>query len=213
MEAYTVTALCLQRILARIEATEQELGRLDAAAGDGDHGAGMVRGFRAAVAAIPDGEAGKSAGSLLVRAGGAFSDAAGGASGALVGMFILTIGQHLGDGPHDSTAVHLALQAGLNMIRQMGQAEVGDKTMVDTLDPFVSALGDAAARGDSLSTAWAGALPVAERGAQSTADMVARRGRSARLGERSLGHVDPGAVSMLYVLQAVGDVLAESERG
>jgi dihydroxyacetone kinase phosphoprotein-dependent L subunit len=209
-KAHRAVQLSLQRMLERIEAAEEELGRLDAAAGDGDHGAGMVRGLRGANKAVAEGEGGESSpGDLLVQAGSAFSDAAGGASGALVGMFILTAGQTLGNGPFNTATVHAALDAGLGMIRQMGQATPGDKTMVDTLYPFVKEMEKATNSGVELPAAWQNALPAAEAGARSTADMVSRRGRSSRLGERSLGHLDPGAMSMLYMLQAVGDALAE----
>lgn len=201
--------LCLQRMLAHIEADEEELGRLDAAAGDGDHGAGMVRGLRAANAALPaTADANQSAADLLVLAGDAFADAAGGASGALVGTLLLTIGRKLGDGPCTATTVHAALDAGLTGLCQMGKARPGDKTMVDTLDPFTQALGDAAAAGLALPEAWQAALPAAEAGARATAALISRRGRAARLGERSRGHLDPGAMSTLYMLQAVGEVLA-----
>jgi dihydroxyacetone kinase phosphoprotein-dependent L subunit len=209
-KAHRAVRLSLQRMLERIEAAEEELGRLDAAAGDGDHGAGMVRGLRGANQALAGSEdEGSSPGDLLVQAGSAFSDAAGGASGALVGTFFLTVGQTLGEGPFHTATVHAALDAGLGMVRQLGQAKPGDKTMVDTLYPFVKELEKATNGGVELSAAWQGALPAAEAGARSTADMISRRGRSSRLGERSLGHLDPGAMSMLYMLQAVGEVLAE----
>ncbi len=199
----------LQQMLACMEAAEDELGRLDAPCGDGDHGAGMVRGLRAAVAALPaPGEGNPSPGALLLQAGMAFADAAGGASGALVGTLMATVGQSLGDGPCTTAALHGALAAGLESVCRMGQAQPGDKTLVDTLHPFVGALDAAARDGLSLADAWQRALPAAEEGAQATAALLSRRGRSARLGERSRGHLDPGAVSMLYMLQSVGDVLA-----
>lgn len=208
-QARRTVRLCLERMLARIESAEEELGRLDAAAGDGDHGAGMVRGLRAAVAALPAiADGGESAGDLLVLAGSAFADAAGGASGALVGTLILTVGQKVGDGPFTAAAIHAALDAGLTVVCQMGKARSGDKTMVDTLDPFSQALGNGAAAGLALAAAWQAALPAADAGAHATAALISRRGRAARLGERSRGHLDPGAMSMLYMLQAVGEVLA-----
>ena len=200
----------LQHMLARIEAAEVELGRLDAAAGDGDHGAGMVRGLRAANAALPASEdRDQSPGALLERAGSAFADAAGGASGALVGTLLQSVGQSLGSAPCTTAAVHTALDAGLAMICQLGKARPGDKTMIDTLGPFVRALAAGATDGLELPAAWSAALTAAEAGAHSTAEMISRRGRSSRLGERSRGHLDPGAVSMLYMLQAVGEVLGE----
>jgi dihydroxyacetone kinase phosphoprotein-dependent L subunit len=198
----------IEQALAIIAANESELGRLDATAGDGDHGAGMVRGFKAAVAAA-QAEAG-SAGQILVRAGTAFADAAGGASGALVGTLIMTVGQSLPSDAVDAAAVHRALEAGITAMAKLGEAKPGDKTMLDTLDPFLKAYGEAVSGGAGVAGAWQAALPAAERGATSTIEMVSKRGRASRLGERSRGHMDAGAASMLYVLRAISKVLAES---
>ncbi len=202
----TVARLCLSKALTAIEAAEEELGRLDAAAGDGDHGAGMVRGLRAAVAA----EGGETAGQVLVRAGSAFADAAGGASGALVGMFMTTVGQNLPDGVIDAPVARHAMEAGFVALRKLGKAQPGDKTMLDTLAPFLKALEEASIRNEPLTEAWTSSLPAAEQGARSTADMISKKGRASRLGERSRGHLDPGAMSMYYMLRAVGDALAEA---
>lgn len=204
-----IVRLCLARVLATIEAREEELGRLDAAAGDGDHGAAIVRGLRAANQAASQTDAG-TAGQLLAQAGSAFADAGGGASGALVGMFLATIGNTLGDGPFDIAHIHAAIRAGMQTICTLGKAKAGDKTMVDALDPFVNRLAQAADSGHGLAAGWQLALEAAEQGVQATKSMIARRGRSSRLGERSLGHADPGATSMLFMLQAAGAVFNES---
>lgn len=209
--AQQIVRLSLQRMLAAIEEKEEELGRLDAAAGDGDHGSGMVRGLRAAVAtaavdAIEE-DSPETPGELITSAGVAFADAAGGASGALVGMFLQSIGQSLGDGPFDAAAVERALTDGMTTMIQLGKAKPGDKTMIDTLHPFTTALRSAAERGEDLVSAWHTALIPAEAGAHSTVEMMSKRGRSSRLRERSIGHLDPGAMSMLYMLRAVGEVL------
>lgn len=203
--AISIVRRWLALALERIAAQEEELGRLDAAAGDGDHGATMVRGLRAAVAAADKAEG--NAGQLLVEAGAAFADAAGGASGALVGALLSTTGRTLGDGPYDTANVVRALQAGLTMVKRLGKAQPGDKTLIDALQPFVDALA-AQAADQPLAAAWAAALPAARQGAAATAAMVARRGRSAKLGERSLGHPDPGAVSLTLLLQAADAVLS-----
>lgn len=193
--------------LETIAAHEEELGRLDAAAGDGDHGATMVRGLRAAVAAAE--KVSGSNGQLLATAGAAFADAAGGASGALVGALLTTTGRTLGDGPYDTPSVVKALQAGLTMVKRLGKAQPCDKTLIDALQPFVDAL--AAQPADQpLAAAWRVALPAAHQGAAATANMVAKRGRSAKLGERSLGHADPGAASLVLLLQAAGAVLTSA---
>ncbi|HET7480046.1 MAG TPA: dihydroxyacetone kinase subunit DhaL [Rubrobacteraceae bacterium] len=198
----------LERVLGALRDAEQELGRLDAAAGDGDHGAGMVRGMGAAVEAARAG--GGSAGEVLSRAGMAFSGAAGGASGALYGAWISAVGQSLGDDEKpDAAAVHRALKDSLATLEELGKAKPGDKTMIDTLEPFVRSLGEAAKKDASVAAAWSAALPAAEEGANSTAGMISARGRASKLGERSRGHKDPGAVSMFYVLRAAGEAISE----
>ena len=191
--------------LTAVEAAEDELGRLDAAAGDGDHGAGMTRGFRAAVAAIAGVD--ESARRSLVTAGQAFMDQAGGASGALVGGWLVAMGQALPpeDNAVDAASWGTALRQGLAALARLGGAEVGDKTMLDTLVPFVDAF--TAGDGD-LPTVWGAALPAAEAGMRGTVEMISRRGRASRLGERSRGVQDAGATSMYYVLRAFGEAFA-----
>lgn len=199
--------------LERVCTMEAELGRLDAAAGDGDHGAAVVRGLRAAVAAVAGMDAGTSAADLLDAAGAAYGDAAGGASGALYGLCLSTVGQSLDRDRCTPEQVAAALRAGCDAVCRFGRTKPGDKTLVDALDPFVTRLDDALAAGETLPGAWRSALVAAEQGAQATAQMVAKRGRSSRLGERSLGHPDPGAVSTLAILQAFGAVLDQLESG
>lgn len=193
--------------LQRIEEHEDYLGKLDAAAGDGDHGRTMVRGLRAAVVAIEAAGDDTPAGMLIMQAGTAFADAAGGASGPLLGMFMMNMGQKISNNETvsvtDTTVVHGAFDAGLNAILKLGKAKPGDKTMIDTLAPFVNALGDAAHEGQPLAEALSRALVAAQAGAESTAEMMAKKGRASKLRERSIGGLDPGAMSMLYMLQAV----------
>ena len=204
--AVAVVRRWLALALEVITAHEEELGRLDAAAGDGDHGATMVRGLRAANAAVE--KTSDGAGRLLIEAGAAFGDASGGASGALIGALLSSAGRVLDDGPFDTATATKALQAGLSMVMRLGKAQPGDKTLVDALKPFVDAL--AAQPADQpLLAAWRAALPAAQAGAAATREMVAKRGRSAKLGERSLGHADPGATSLVYLLQAMETALAE----
>jgi dihydroxyacetone kinase phosphoprotein-dependent L subunit len=196
---------CIAYMLASIEQIEDELARLDAFAGDGDHGAGMVRGLRAAnEAAQASGSA--LAGEIVAVAGDAFTDTAGGASGVLFGTLIATVGQSLAEAP-DAANVHEAVKAGMETVCELGDTAPGDKTMVDTLAPFVEALGSASAQGLTVREAWLQALPAAKAGMEATAQMVSKRGRSSRLGERSVGGMDPGAVSVYCLLQAVGETL------
>ena len=197
--AQSVVHRWLAEALVLMVEHEAELGRLDAAAGDGDHGATMVRGLRAASAALAG--ATGSSGQLLQQAGTAFADA-GGASGALVGALLATAGQQLGDGPCDLPAVTAALQAGADHVARLGKAQPGDKTLLDALYPFLRAWATPPPD-QPLAVAWKAALPAAEQGAAATSSLVARRGRAAKLGARSLGHPDPGAVSITYLLRAL----------
>ena len=204
-EAGVHVRAALRRALAVMESTEQELGRLDAAAGDGDHGAGMVRGFRAAVEAIAD-DTGTAHHSFNV-AGVGFQNAAGGASGALVGGWLIALGTGLPaeDDAVDAAAMARAVNAATETLQHMGGAQAGDKTMLDTLIPFSKALSNAAQENSTVGIVWAAAMPAAATGMLSTVDMISRRGRASRLGERSRGTQDAGATSMYYVLQAFGD--------
>ena len=203
-----IILLTLQYAYDLILVHEDELGQLDAAAGDGDHGAAMVRGLRAAVAAA-QANAAAPPDEQLALAGAAFADEGGGASGALFGSWITAIGQQLGPSPDSAAQVVDALQVSLDLLCTLGKAKPGDKTLIDALAPFVQALREQVAAGQPLAVAWQAALPAAEAGAEATAQMIAKRGRSSRLGERSLGHRDPGAVSMTYFLQAAGQALVD----
>ncbi len=195
---------------AAITAAATELGRLDAVAGDGDHGVGMVRGLTAAAAAS---RTGATASGALIAAGNAFSDAAGGASGALWGAALLALGRMLGnanppDAPDpcpDAAAVADALTEARDVVMRLGGARVGDKTMVDTLAPFVAAF--RASTASAASVAFRDALPTAESAAQATAAMSGRKGRAATHGDHSVGTIDPGAYSLALALRAIAAAL------
>jgi dihydroxyacetone kinase len=203
--AAEVVRCALAAMLEAVEFAEEELGRIDAVAGDGDHGRGMVRGLRAAVGAARS--AGDVPGEVLVAAGAAWAEAAGGASGALWGGMLQSFGRVLAEDGTGAEAVGRALGGSVSSLVSLGGAKPGDKTMLDALGPFVDAYLDRARAGEGLASAWAAALPAAEEGARRTADLVSTRGRSAVLGERSRGTPDPGAVSMVYCLSAVGRTL------
>ena len=188
-------------------ANEERLGQIDAVAGDGDHGVGMARGSRAAAAAAEAAEGG--VGSVLAAAGDAFGDKAGGTSGILWGIFLSAIGATLGN-TDEVTPERLrdAVRHGADTIRRVGKAEPGDKTMLDSLIPFVDALDSGISSGAGLGTAWTNAAATAVQAAEATAALVPRIGRARPLAERSVGTPDAGATSMGLVLSAVGDVLA-----
>jgi dihydroxyacetone kinase len=194
-----------------IAAASDELGRLDAVAGDGDHGIGMQRGLAAAVEAAEQAlAAGVGVGTLLVTAGEAWAHRAGGTSGALWGVLLHQLGDALGDvHAPDGPLVATGFAAALRGVTESGKAKVGDKTMVDALDPFARALAAATGDGQPLRLAWSTAAHAASQAAHATATLTPKIGRARPHAQRSVGTPDPGAISMAMILQAVGDVLAK----
>lgn len=193
----------LRRASEAIDAEHEHLGDIDAVAGDGDHGIGMKRGIAAAVDAGSRAvEAGAGTGSLLRVAGDAWSDVGGGTSGALWGTGLRAAGRVIGDDAvPDTSSVLAAVNAFADAIVRRGKAELGDKTMVDALVPFVSAL--ASAPNDPLGASWSRAAAVASAAADDTARLPARRGRAHTHGDRSIGTPDPGAISFAIIARAV----------
>ncbi|RAM38441.1 dihydroxyacetone kinase subunit DhaL [Arthrobacter globiformis] len=189
---------------------EAELGDLDAIAGDGDHGIGMRRGVDAAAAAgEQNAEAGASVERVLTAAGEAWSERAGGTSGALWGTAVMAAGLALGNREsYDAGDAPAALTAFSNAITDLGKAEPGDKTMVDALLPFRDAFKEAFDGGASLSGALTAAAAAATEAARQTADLRPLKGRARPLAEKSLGHPDPGAVSFGLIAERVATYLA-----
>jgi dihydroxyacetone kinase len=189
----------------------EELGRLDAIAGDGDHGIGMQRGATAAATAAEQTFGlGAGAGTVLTRAGDAWADRAGGTSGALWGMALVAIGTAVGDeNAPDAASVAAGVKAARAEIARFGKAQLGDKTLLDTLIPFSDALEKGAASGDDLVTAWGAASAVADAAAEATSSLVPKIGRARPHVDKSVGTPDPGAVSMALVIRAVHHVLLE----
>lgn len=189
---------------------EQQLGDLDAVAGDGDHGQAMVLGTSgASLAARAATDAGAGARTLLVKAGQAWSESAGGTSGALWGAALEAMGNSLSDSVGASPdELVTGVRAGTDAILRIGGATPGDKTMVDAIVPFIETLTTSRAGGVSLPESWATATAAAHAAAEATALITAKRGRARTHGERSLGHPDPGATSFVLLMAAVG--LAQS---
>ena len=188
---------------------EAELGRIDAIAGDGDHGQGMAYGTKGAAAAAKVAlEAGAGARTLLVRAGDAWSESAGGTSGALWGAALIAAGGVFDDqaGSEPRTIID-ALDAGISAIQRLGGAKVGDKTMVDAAAPFRTALAEAFT-GENAAEAILTAAGTARQAADATADITAALGRSRVLGEKSLGTPDPGAISFSILMKELGQHLS-----
>jgi dihydroxyacetone kinase-like protein len=203
----------LERYAAVVADQKQYLTGLDAAIGDGDHGINMDRGFQAVVAKIAP-LRDKDAGTLLKTTGMALVGSVGGAGGPLYGTFFLRAGAAL-DGKTEVTAEELvnALEAGLKGVVERGKANRNDKTMVDALTPAVDKAREAVAGGASVETAVAAAADAAEDGMKATIPLKALKGRASYLGDRSIGHQDPGATSSYLMLRALSDTLAAVPQG
>jgi len=195
----------LAEVAQALDDAADELGRMDRIAGDGDHGIGMQRGSRAARdagRAAADGGAGAQ--TVLVHAAEAWSDKAGGTSGAIWAEILRTVGSALGDDAAPSAQVVAdGARAASEAVQAFGKAKVGDKTMVDAIVPFVETLSAEVADGRPLADAWATATEASEAAARATADLVATLGRARSHGEKSLGTPDPGAVSFALVCRTV----------
>jgi phosphoenolpyruvate---glycerone phosphotransferase subunit DhaL len=192
-------------VAALIEENSSLLSDLDLAIGDGDHGTNMARGFGAVVKKL---EAGSFAdlGALFKSVGMTLLSTVGGASGPLYGGFFLALGKKsVGKTEFDTAGLAAALEAGVEDIKRRGKAELGDKTMVDALIPALAAC---KATGDSLPAATRAAAEIAADAAEKTIPLLARKGRASYLGERSVGHKDPGAASSAILLQALAKVCA-----
>ncbi len=204
-------ALLLDSVRAVVETNETHLGQLDAVAGDGDHGIGMVRGVRAASQSASELVAqGAGAMSTLSRAADAWSEHAGGTSGALWGAILRAVASHLDDSSApDAETLRLAAISGVNAVQELGKAEPGDKTMVDAMAPFGASLEKAQMFDTAI---WSAAVAAAHEGAEKTANIVARRGRARNHAEASLGTPDPGAVSFALIVACLGESAATLAR-
>ena len=178
------------------------LTELDAAIGDADHGSNMDRGMKAAVAALDAGPP-ATAGALFSKVGMTLVSTVGGASGPLFGTLFMRMGSSLGDAESVApTDLAAALRAGLGGVVDRGKAGDGDKTMYDALAPAVEALDAALLEHGRLAEALGAARAAAETGRDATTPMLARKGRASYLGERSVGHQDPGATTVALLLEA-----------
>jgi dihydroxyacetone kinase-like protein len=182
------------------------LTRLDSAIGDGDHSHNLRRGFgeiaaqRAQLVALPLGAALQKAGMALVMK-------VGGASGPLYGSLLMAMGKAAGEMPADASGLAAIWAEGIEALKRRGRSEVGAKTMLDVLVPAQEALRAAAAEGIAPEAIIDQVRQVALDGLAATAPMRATKGRASYLGERSIGHLDPGAQSSALLIAAVCDVL------
>ena len=183
------------------------LTQLDSAIGDADHGTNMDRGFKKVMEKLPT-VADKDIGNILKTVGMTLISSVGGASGPLYGTFYMRGGM-AADAKEELGAEDLVnlLQGAVDGIIQRGRAHLGDKTMIDALVPALEALKASVAAGKDASEALADAVAAAEQGMKDTIPLQARKGRASYLGERSIGHQDPGATSSYLILNALLETL------
>jgi dihydroxyacetone kinase-like protein len=209
-----VNADTVQRWLEQAAASLREqrdyLTQLDAAIGDADHGTNMDRGFTAVVAKLGETDGPSlGPGKLLTTAGGTLVSTVGGASGPLWGTALRRAGRALGDAEEfGSDELASALDAALEGVVELGAAHEGEKTMVDALGPAVRTLRESLAGGASLPDAVQAAFEASEEGMRATVPLQASKGRASYLGERSIGHQDPGATSTTLILGALASTVS-----
>ena len=196
----TVTEL-IKNIAGAIHENRQFLTDLDAAIGDGDHGINMSRGFDAVMGKLPAAE-GKDIGFLLKTVGMTLVSTVGGASGPLYGTAFMKMGALLGGKEELSDEdIIAAFKEAVGGIKLRGHAERGEKTMLDALEPALDELEAGFAAGTPHKDVWAKAVAAAEAGIEYTKTIIATKGRASYLGERSIGHQDPGATSVTLMLR------------
>ena len=206
-QALTVTDLeaWVRRTAELVTEHAEELTDLDAAIGDADHGTNMKRGLAAAAEAVQAGSF-ASADTLLKKVGTTLVSTVGGASGPLYGTFFLRAGGAVaGLEVLDAQALASALEAGVGGLAARGRATTGEKTMLDAWSPALKAL---RTHPGDLAAGVSAAVQAATEGREATKSMVATKGRASYLGERSAGHIDPGAASTVLLLTALDDVVA-----
>jgi dihydroxyacetone kinase-like protein len=202
------------QIVQWLEKTAEVLGEnkeylteLDAAIGDADHGINMDRGFRKVMEKLPS-VADKDIGNILKTTGMTLISSVGGAAGPLYGTFYMRSGMAVAAKEElDNGDVLSMLQSGVDGIVQRGRAQLEDKTMYDAWAPALTALDVSLGNGDDLVAALGSAVAAAEQGMKDTIPLQAKKGRASYLGERSIGHQDPGATSSYLILNALLDVI------
>ncbi len=203
----------IEEITAQVRDQRDYLTRLDAAIGDADHGANLDRGFSTVVTRLP-GVADKDIGTILKTVGTTLVSTVGGASGPLYGTaFLRASAVAASHTALDEAAIIGALEAALEGLYARGKARRGEKTMIDAIAPGVETLKQAYADGDSFVVALQKAVAATATGMQATIDMLATKGRASYLGERSVGHQDPGATSAHLMAQALLRVVNHGDGG
>ena len=201
---------CLQKIGNSIVANKEFLTDLDRAIGDADHGANMARGFTEVMNNVPQDE--ENIGAALKKTGMTLLSKVGGASGPLYGTaYMKAAGAVQGKTELSIEDLKAMLEAAIGGIKLRGKAERGEKTMLDALEPALDALTGAIEKGEDRDTCLNQMCDAAREGVQFTKTIRATKGRASYLGDRSIGHQDPGATSSLLTLEAIRDFYAENK--
>ena len=197
----------IKAIARRIESEKDFLTQLDNEIGDGDHGINLSRGFKSVQEKLPT-WSDKDIGTIFKGVGMELVSTVGGASGPLYGTAFMKAG-NVCKGKTELTAEDFAaaFSAAVGGVQMRGKAVEGEKTMLDALCPALKAFKSEVENGSSLTECLTSAVAAAEKGVEFTKTIIATKGRAAYLGERSLGHQDPGATSSLYILQSMLEVL------
>jgi dihydroxyacetone kinase-like protein len=198
----------LESMCDTIEDEKEYLSELDGAIGDGDHGVNMAKCFREVKKKLAESSA-EEIGTLFKEVGMVVLNSVGGAMGALYGTFFLKLAQESAGKAEVSLSDLVAMfQTGEQGILELGKANPGDKTLIDTLSPAVRAIEAAAKEGKTLAAALTDLEQAAKQGMESTKDMLAKIGRASRLGARTIGHQDAGATSCYFILRSLASAIS-----
>jgi len=198
----------LEKVAIVIKENKDLLTTLDSDIGDADHGYNMERGFNKVSEKLEELSSSQDIATLMKNIGMTLISSIGGASGPLYGTFFMQMGVNL----NDKTEITLeelktSMENGVKGIKQRGRASIGEKTMIDVLEPVVKSLSESLDSNLTLKEALSNMVIVAEKGMKSTINMIARKGRASYLGERSLGHQDAGATSSFLILKALKETI------
>ena len=202
----------LNRSIEIIEREHKQLSELDSISGDGDHGTTMLRAMKLISKAIKEQER-KDLKSLFGSIGWSLLGVDGGATGPLLGTMFKGMSESLEDERESASGAEVVkmFESGLRSLEKITKARIGDKTMMDALEPAIHALRESVVRGSSVLEAFKAAAEAAERGAEETTKSIARFGRAKNLGDKTLGHKDPGATSMMLIFRGFYEGLLNRE--
>ncbi|MDE5420062.1 dihydroxyacetone kinase subunit L [Labilibaculum sp. DW002] len=201
----------LKEIAVVMSKDKDYLSQLDAAIGDADHGVNMDRGFQKVLGKLESFN-GQDIGAIFKNTGMTLISSVGGASGPLYGKFFMQMGMALkGKMELNLEDLKEGISKGLDGVKGIGKASLGDKTMVDVWIPVVESLNESVNEQETLEIAAAKMVEAAETGLKSTINMIARKGRASYLGERSIGHQDPGATSSCSIVKVLQGIIVENK--